>query len=107
MSYYQHHVFCCLNQRAEGESCCAYSGATPLFEYAKSKIKTLGLNKAGNVRINRAGCLDRCDAGPVWVVYPEGIWYTVIDEQDVDEIISSHIQNGMPVERLRVDKVTA
>jgi (2Fe-2S) ferredoxin len=40
--------------------------------------------------------------GPVCVVYPEGIWYTYLDEEDVDEIIDSHLVNGEPVERLKI-----
>ncbi|MES2205776.1 MAG: (2Fe-2S) ferredoxin domain-containing protein [Pseudomonadota bacterium] len=102
MSYYQHHVFCCLNERKPEEECCAHLGAQRLFDYAKAQIKNLGLSGEGKIRLNRAGCLDRCEYGPVWVVYPEEVWYTIIDEHDVDEIISSHLQNGIPVERLRV-----
>ena len=49
-----------------------------------------------------AGCLDRCDEGPVMVVYPEEVWYTYVDKEDVDEIIREHIQGGRPVERLRI-----
>ena len=56
----------------------------------------------GKVRVNKAGCLDRCEQGPVCVVYPEGVWYTYIDEEDVDEIIDSHLINGIPVERLKI-----
>ena len=54
----------------------------------------------GGVRVNKAGCLDRCAGGPVAVVYPEGIWYTVMDSHDVDEIVESHLKNGQVVERL-------
>jgi (2Fe-2S) ferredoxin len=36
------------------------------------------------------------------VVYPEGVWYTYVDKEDVDEIIRCHIQGGCPVERLRI-----
>jgi len=54
------------------------------------------------VRINTAGCLDRCQEGPVLVVYPEGVWYTYIDQSDVDEIIKEHLVNGHIVERLRI-----
>ena len=50
--------------------------------------------------MNKSGCLDRCEEGPVCVVYPEGIWYTYIDEEDIDEIIESHVKNSQPVERL-------
>jgi (2Fe-2S) ferredoxin len=56
------------------------------------------------VRINKAGCLNRCELGPVLVVYPEAVWYTFVDEQDIDEIIESHLINGKPVQRLMVDR---
>ena len=54
------------------------------------------------MRVNSAGCLDRCEAGPVCVIYPEGIWYTYVDESDVDEIIESHLLGGKPVARLKI-----
>ena len=56
----------------------------------------------GKVRINKAGCLDRCDDGPVMVVYPEGVWYTYVDNEDVEEIIQEHLINGRVVDRLRL-----
>ena len=59
-----------------------------------------GLAGPGQVRVNKAGCLDRCAAGPVAVVYPEAVWYTYVDEQDIDEIVESHLKNGKVVERL-------
>ena len=54
------------------------------------------------IRVNRAGCLSRCDFGPVIVIYPEGTWYTYLDEEDIDEIIQSHLIKGVLVERLRI-----
>ena len=63
----------------------------------------MGLSGPGTVRVNKAGCMDRCEEGPVCVVYPEATWYTYVDELDVDEIIDSHIVNGEPVERLKLD----
>lgn len=56
----------------------------------------------GKIRVNKAGCLDRCAQGPVMVIYPEGIWYTMVDQEDVEEIIQSHLINGIPVERLQL-----
>ena len=100
--YFRHHVFFCSNQRANGEACCQDHGAAELRAYAKDRVKALGLNGAGKVRINQAGCLDRCDQGPVLVVYPEGIWYTYVDREDIDEIIQSHLVEGQPVARLQV-----
>jgi (2Fe-2S) ferredoxin len=102
MSYYQRHVFFCLNQRDDGRACCAAHDAERLQAHAKARIKKLGLNGAGKVRINKAGCLDRCDEGPCVVVYPEAVWYTYVDEQDIDEIIDRHLVNGETVERLRL-----
>ncbi len=102
MPYYQHHVFFCTNLRKNGEQCCQQRGAEEIRDYAKQRIKQLGLNGQGRVRINLAGCLDRCSEGPVLVVYPEEIWYTYVDKSDIDEIISEHLQNGRIVERLKI-----
>lgn len=70
--------------------------------YAKERVKSLRLAGPGRVRINKAGCLDRCDLGPCVVVYPEGVWYTYFDQKDIDEIIDSHLVHGHVVERLRL-----
>lgn len=100
--YYQYHVFFCTNRRAEGELCCAQFGAQEMRDYAKKRIKELGLSGQGKVRINNAGCLDRCTEGPVMVIYPEETWYTFVDEQDIEEIIEQHLKNGQIVERLKI-----
>ena len=104
MSYYQRHVFFCVNDRGPGADrpSCNRCGAAELRDYAKQRVKEMGLNGEGNIRVNQAGCLDRCESGPVCVVYPEGTWYTYVDEEDVDEIIDSHLVNGRPVERLKI-----
>ncbi len=99
-SYYQRHVFFCLNQRAAGEACCANHQAEAAFERCKSLVKVAGLAGPGQVRVNRAGCLDRCAGGPVAVVYPEAVWYSYVDLSDIDEIVESHLKNGQVVERL-------
>lgn len=102
MSYYKYHVFICTNQRECNEVCCENAGSSRLRGYAKAKIKEMGLSGPGGVRINTAGCLDRCSEGPVMVVYPEETWYTFIDEQDIDEIISEHLVNDRKVARLQI-----
>jgi len=102
MSYYQRHVFFCLNERVGGEASCAHQGAEAGFNHCKSRVKAEGLAGPGGVRINRAGCLDRCAGGPVAVVYPEEVWYTFVDASDIDEIVDQHLKGGVPVERLRL-----
>ena len=99
---FEHHLFFWLNQRKNGEECCDQHNAFALFEYAKNRVKALGLAGPGKVRVNKAGCLDRCADGPVLVVYPDGIWYTLVDTEDVEEIIQSHLILGRPVERLQL-----
>jgi (2Fe-2S) ferredoxin len=102
MSYYGRHVFFCTNQRAEGKTCCAAAGSDGDRAHVKDRVKALGLAGEGGVRVNRAGCLDRCDEGPVVVVYPEAVWYSYVDREDLDEIVDEHLLNGRPVERLRI-----
>lgn len=99
-SYYKHHIFFCLNQRSNGEACCAQHHAEAAFDRCKAQVKAAGLAGPGQVRVNKAGCLDRCAAGPVLVVYPEAVWYSYVDESDIDEIVESHLKNGQVVERL-------
>jgi (2Fe-2S) ferredoxin len=99
-NYFKHHVFFCLNKRENGEDCCANRGAEAAFDYMKSKVKQLKLSGTGKVRINRAGCLDRCGEGPLMVIYPEAVWYTFVDHEDLDEIIESHLIHGKVVSRL-------
>ena len=102
MSYYKHHIFFCLNERKNGEASCSQHNAQAAFDHCKTRVKAAGLAGVGGVRVNKAGCLDRCAGGPVAVVYPEEVWYTYVDEHDLDEIVDSHLKNGHVVERLRL-----
>ncbi|HSW17634.1 MAG TPA: (2Fe-2S) ferredoxin domain-containing protein [Ramlibacter sp.] len=98
--YYKHHIFFCLNERKNGEASCSQHHAQDAFDHCKLQVKAQGLAGPGQVRVNKAGCLDRCAGGPVAVVYPEAVWYSYVDKADIDEIIESHLKNGKVVERL-------
>ena len=104
MTYYQRHIFFCTNDRgADSERpSCNQCGSAQLRDYAKQRMKKMGLTGEGKVRVNQSGCLDRCEEGPVCVVYPEAVWYTYVDESDIDDIIESHLVNGETVERLKI-----
>ena len=95
---YQYHLFFCTHARDDGRDFCQQHDAQSLRNYTKHRVKELGLKK---VRVNNAGCLNRCHLGPMLVIYPEGIWYQYQTEADIDEIISSHLQDGNIVERLQ------
>ena len=100
MSYYQRHIFFCLNERDKGDESCIRQGAQEGFDHCKKRVKSEQLAGPGGVRVNKAGCLDRCAGGPVAVVYPEAVWYTFVDKVDIDEIVDSHLKRGIVVERL-------
>ena len=97
--YYRAHVFCCTNKRdpSDARGCCAAKGSEHLRDTMKKRAARAGLK---DVRINAAGCLDRCELGPCMVIYPEGVWYSPKNEADIDEIIATHLQAGGRVERL-------
>lgn len=97
--FYRKHVFCCVNERPEGSprGCCKNKGAMALRNYMKAQARRMGLD---DVRVNQSGCLDRCELGPTMVVYPDGIWYRAETREDIDEILASHIRDGIPVQRL-------
>lgn len=102
-SHYQHHLFFCNNQRPPGaRTCCGDKGADAARERAKKRVAQLGLNVPGKVRVNQAGCMERCEQGPCLVIYPEAVWYTYANEQDIDEIIDEHVVGGRRVERLLI-----
>lgn len=103
-SLYKYHIFFCTNQREAGEACCNNHGATAMRDYCKQRVKELGERIPGQVRVTNAGCLGRCDQGPAIVIYPEAIWYTYVDKEDIDEIVDLHLAQGKVVERLKIDR---
>jgi (2Fe-2S) ferredoxin len=100
MTYFKRHIFFCLNERDSAEDSCAKHNAQAGFDRCKARAKAEKLNGPGGVRVNKAGCMDRCAGGPVAVVYPEAVWYTYVDNDDIDEIVESHLKNGVVVQRL-------
>ena len=97
--YYRAHIFVCTNERPPEDvrGCCAARGGVDLRDHLKQKVKEAGLKK---IRVNNAGCLDRCALGPVLVIYPEGVWYGPDSTADIDEIVERHLVKGERVERL-------
>jgi len=97
--FYNRHVFVCTNERppAHPRGCCAAKGSVELRDYMKKRAKELDLK---NVRINNAGCMERCELGPSLVIYPEGVWYSPKTRDDIDEILATHMVGGGRVKRL-------
>ncbi|SFK01652.1 (2Fe-2S) ferredoxin domain-containing protein [Methylocapsa palsarum] len=96
---YSRHIFACFTQRPPGHprGSCGALGAQPLWDRLSKKIEAKGLTEVG---FTAAGCLGFCSAGPLMVVYPEGVWYRPQTPEDIDEIFESHLVGGKLVERL-------
>lgn len=93
--YFEQHIFVCENSRDSGRECCAHKNATEmrgkLKQLVKEELRTKGVRK--RVRVNKAGCLDRCEEGPVLVVYPEGRWFRIPNEGDIPRFVEHYILN--------------
>ncbi len=98
---YDPHIFMCLDDKGAepGRGCCADRGVMELFVHMRATAKENGVT---GIRINKSTCLDRCELGPIMVVYPEGTWYAVRTKEDAEEIVRRHIIEGHRVERLVV-----
>ena len=101
--FFKFHIFVCTNRREPGHKrgSCAEKDSEKLRDYMKFRVKELGIE---STRVNTAGCLDRCELGPSFVIYPEGIWYSCKTKDDVEEVIQEHLVKGNRVKRLMMDK---
>lgn len=100
--FYKAHIFVCTNERPENHprGSCARKDAEKLRNYMKARAKEIGLDLAQGVRVNNAGCLERCELGPTLVIYPDGVWYRAETFADIDEILDVHVKQGGRVQRL-------
>ena len=100
--FFETHILCCCNQRPEGHprSCCADRGSREFMETIAQRIAQSGLD---NVTVTESGCMERCELGPTMVIYPDAVWYSYANQDDIDEIIESHLKGGQPVDRLVLD----
>ena len=98
---YKHHVFACYTQRPHGHprGSCGAAGAQPLWDRMGKAIET---QRLGDIGFTASGCLGFCNAGPLMVVYPDGIWCRPTGAEDIDEIVESHFKQGKRVDRLVV-----
>ena len=100
MPPFEKHIFICINERKvnDARGCCHSRGSIELLDYMKGRIHKLGLKS--KIRVNKAGCLDACAQGPSMVVYPDNVWYAPKTKEDMEKIITEHIQNNRPVNYL-------
>ena len=80
---------------------CKKRGSKAVRKALKDELRAEGLNR--DVRVDSTDCLGFCKHGPNLVVYPGGTWYLGVVEQDVPEVVRSHLKNGEPVEHLAAE----
>lgn len=99
---FRHHVFMCQTQRPPGHphGSCGTAGAAKFFDLMKTKLDAAGLN--GEIGLTATGCLGFCQAQPLMVVYPDGVWYRLQTAEDIGEIVETHFMTGEVVEHLAV-----
>jgi len=93
-------IFVCTHARATGhkEACASSHQSEAIAASFKHILKQRNLN--GHIRACRSSCLGVCADGPHAVVMPDNVWYSGFSEDDVEEILESHLVGGQPVERL-------
>ena len=102
----ERHVLVCGNTRPPGnpKGSCGEKGAQSLFEALRERVRERGL--AERVMVSRTSCLKHCSRGPVLTVYPDGVWYAGVSPEDLNEICESHLEQGLPLERLRMPDIS-
>lgn len=95
---YRKHVLVC------GGTGCTSSGSHRIIEKLSEEIQKKGLEK--EVKVIRTGCFGLCALGPIMIVYPEGAFYSMVQEENIPEIVEEHLKNGNVVRHLLYDETT-
>ena len=95
---YRSHVLVC------GGTGCTSSGSQRIIDRLEKEIAANGLSE--EVGVVKTGCFGLCALGPIMIVYPEGTFYSMVQEDDIPEIVAEHLLKGRVVTRLLYDETT-
>lgn len=102
MGRFRYHVFACTNKRdpAHPRGSCQARNAEEILSMFRAELKLANIPQP--FRINKSGCLDACEEGPVFAVYPDGVYYRLTSQEDVRRVVKEHLQDGMIVADLQI-----
>ena len=98
MQPFRYHVFICDQKKPEGIPCCPARGSSATIDALRKEVAAPGLLEV--VQVTTCGSMGLCERGPNLVVYPEGVWYSGVNAEDVPELVESHFVQGKVLQRL-------
>ncbi len=92
MKSYRTHLLLCAGTG------CVSNGSYRIKEILEEQLA--GHNLQDEVAVVMTGCNGFCAQGPVMTVQPDGIFYQLLADEDIPQLVEEHFLKGRPVQRL-------